>query len=292
MISSTSTAQKSRVARGIVAQPLSGRYRASISFLPLLGFVFVAAADLDSEQSSGKPDTAVIVLGCRLPIIPIAAGTGGILFPECKTAIKVSGEELSIVRTLEGEQIPLFGYCVVGDDGDLLPIGTMAMVEKIQWSQLSPAEGGAAIEEGKPWTPWGAADEQSQALLKCVGVQRFRIIALETREPYPIAHVQLFTDETADHQEPELDEVFFCPLSLVVSVCAIIWHSLSMSFFPDALCPAFSCSLYLSLLPISPWLARARMLSLSPVVFVALSRLLSVSFFFSKSAAHTGRGMR
>jgi len=207
MISSTSTAQKSRVARGIVAQPLSGRYPASISFLPLLGFVFVAAA----EQSSGKPDTAVIVLGCRLPIIPIAAGTGGILFPECKTAIKVSGEELSIVRTLEGEQIPLFGYCVVGDDGDLLPIGTMAMVEKIQWSQLSPDEGGAVLEEGKPWTPWGAADEQSQALLKCVGVQRFRIIALETREPYPIAHVQLFTDETADHQEPELDEVFFCP---------------------------------------------------------------------------------
>ena len=64
-----------------------------------------------------------------------------------------------------------------------------------------------ALEEGKPWTPWGASDEQSKALLQCVGVQRFRILSLETREPYPIAHVRLFTDETSEHKEPELDEV-------------------------------------------------------------------------------------
>jgi len=71
-----------------------------------------------------------------------------------------------------------------------------------------------ALEEGKPWTPWGASDEQSKALLQCVGVQRFRILSLETREPYPIAHVRLFTDETSEHKEPELDEL----LSRVESV--------------------------------------------------------------------------
>jgi Lon protease-like protein len=44
-------------------------------------------------------------------------------------------------------------------------------------------------------------------MLRCVGVQRFRILALETRDPYPIAHVRLFTDETSEHREPEFDEV-------------------------------------------------------------------------------------
>jgi hypothetical protein len=115
----------------------------------------------------------------RLPIIPIAAGTGGILFPECTQQIKVSGEELSVVRSIEGEQLPLFGYCTVGEvrprfktslfvaagripcpplylwpsvadhcsadarqDGDLLPVGTMALLEKVEWSQLTPEEGG------------------------------------------------------------------------------------------------------------------------------------------------------
>ena len=52
---------------------------------------------------------------CRLPIIPIAAGTGGILFPECQQKIKVSGEELTIVRSIEAEQLPLFGYCTIGE---------------------------------------------------------------------------------------------------------------------------------------------------------------------------------
>ena len=67
---------------------------------------------------------------------------------------------------------------------------------------------GAPLEDGKPWTPWGASDDQSKALLRCVGVQRFRILSLETREPYPIARVRLFTDEEAEHKEPEFDEVY------------------------------------------------------------------------------------
>jgi hypothetical protein len=34
-----------------------------------------------------------------------------------------------------------------------------------------------------------------------------QILSLETRDPYPIAIVELFTDETVEHQEPELDVV-------------------------------------------------------------------------------------
>ena len=146
----------------------------------------------------------------RLPIIPIAAGTGGILFPECNQKICVSGEELCVVRSIEGEQLPLFGYCTVDKDGGLMPVGTMALMEKVEWSQLTPEEGGPPEVEGKPWTPWGGSDLDSKAIVRCVGVQRFQIVALEAREPYPIARVQLFTDETEEHKEPELDEARLC----------------------------------------------------------------------------------
>ena len=144
---------------------------------------------------------------CRLPIIPIAAGTGGILFPECQQNIMVSGEELSVVRSIEAEQVPLFGYCTVSTDGDLLPVGTMALLEKVEWSQLTPEEGGPPEKEGMPWTPWGSSNEDSKALLRCVGVQRFRVLGVETRDPFPIAHVELFTDEPTEHQQPQLDGV-------------------------------------------------------------------------------------
>ena len=34
--------------------------------------------------------------------------------PECVSeSDSVSGEELSVVRSIEGEQVPLFGYCTV-----------------------------------------------------------------------------------------------------------------------------------------------------------------------------------
>ena len=96
---------------------------------------------------------------------------------------------------------------MIGDNGELLPVGTLALVEKVEWSKLTSEEGGLPDEEGNPWTPWGGSDDQSKAIVKCVGVQRFKILSLETREPYPIAHVELFTDENTEHQEPELDEV-------------------------------------------------------------------------------------
>jgi hypothetical protein len=119
----------------------------------------------------------------------------------------VAGEELVVVRSIEAERLPLFGYCMIGDNGELLPVGTLALVEKVEWSKLTSEEGGLPDEEGNPWTPWGGSDDQSKAIVKCVGVQRFKILSLETREPYPIAHVELFTDENTEHQEPELDEV-------------------------------------------------------------------------------------
>ncbi len=153
----------------------------------------------------------------RLPIIPIAAGTGGSLFPECKQQISVAGEELVVVRSIEAERLPLFGYCMIGDNGELLPVGTLALVEKVEWSKLTSEEGGLPDEEGNPWTPWGGSDDQSKAIVKCVGVQRFKILSLETREPYPIAHVELFTDENTEHQEPELDEVYIMPHALVAT---------------------------------------------------------------------------
>lgn len=163
---------------------------------------------MDASPDDMIPVDASSIAGQkRLPIIPIAAGTGGILFPECNQKISVSGEELSVVRSIEGEQVPLFGYCTVDKDGGLMPVGTMALMEKVEWSQLTPEEGGPPEVEGKPWTPWGGSDVDSKALVRCVGVQRFRIVALEAREPYPIARVQLFTDETQEHKEPELDEV-------------------------------------------------------------------------------------
>ena len=64
------------------------------------------------------------------------------MFPECKQKIRVAGEELTVVRALEGEQVPLFGYCTVDETGELLPVGTMALMEKVEWSQLTLEEGG------------------------------------------------------------------------------------------------------------------------------------------------------
>jgi hypothetical protein len=51
-------------------------------------------------------------------------------------------------------------------DGGLMPVGTMALMEKVEWSQLTPEEGGPPEVEGKPWTPWGGSDVDSKALVR------------------------------------------------------------------------------------------------------------------------------
>ena len=51
-------------------------------------------------------------------------------------------------------------------DGGLMPVGTMALMETVEWSQLTPEEGGPPQVEGKPWTPWGGSDVDSKALVR------------------------------------------------------------------------------------------------------------------------------
>uniref|UniRef100_A0A7S0HUK2 Lon N-terminal domain-containing protein n=1 Tax=Hanusia phi TaxID=3032 RepID=A0A7S0HUK2_9CRYP len=119
----------------------------------------------------------------RLPLLPVAPSEGGVLFPECKAIVQVSGEdELSSLRSIEAERLPLFGYCTVDEAGEMYSVGTMALLENVHWaSVVSEEEDGDVLD----------LDEQI-AICSCIGVQRFKILEVEQLKPFPVARVQLF----------------------------------------------------------------------------------------------------
>mmetsp|Transcript_44029 Transcript_44029/g.138954 ORF Transcript_44029/g.138954 Transcript_44029/m.138954 type:complete len:323 (-) Transcript_44029:117-1085(-) len=134
----------------------------------------------------------------RLPLLPVAPSEGGVLFPECKAIVQVSGEdELSSLRSIEGERLPLFGYCTVDESGEMFSVGTMALLENVHWASVVSEE-----EEGDVMD----LDEQI-AICSCIGVQRFKILEVEQLKPFPVARVQLFADELVKEEEAKLETV-------------------------------------------------------------------------------------
>lgn len=129
----------------------------------------------------------------RLVLLPVESG---VLFPECQSSVVVAEESgLDAVRYVQGEQIPLFGFCTYTNPGDegsvrledsddddatLQAIGTMALLRDVEFSEEESAEG---------------------ARCTCVGVQRFRIVRMESLEPFPVAQVELFNDMKVGEEE-------------------------------------------------------------------------------------------
>mmetsp|Transcript_4009 Transcript_4009/g.9657 ORF Transcript_4009/g.9657 Transcript_4009/m.9657 type:complete len:337 (-) Transcript_4009:326-1336(-) len=147
----------------------------------------------------------------RIPLLPIPIEAGGVLFPECKSNILVIGDTVDTVRSIEAEQLPLVGYCNIGTDGKVMPIGTIALLEEVKWG---------IADEPSESSEDSVDDDSSNALCKCVGVQRFNIVEIERTEPYPIAKVQLFNDLDDVSGMPDLESKTLKAIEEVLSLSA------------------------------------------------------------------------
>jgi len=109
------------------------------------------------KRRVNTPGNAVIVrLGAWIGqvLLPVESG---VLFPECQSSVVVAEESgLDAVRYVQGEQIPLFGFCTYTNPGDegsvrledsddddatLQAIGTMALLRDVEFSEEEGAEG-------------------------------------------------------------------------------------------------------------------------------------------------------
>jgi len=152
---------------------------------------------------SPKDTSDVTSAACRrLVLLPVDSG---VLFPECQSSVVVGDESgLDALRSIEGEQVQLFGFCTYAEQGEggfeievtgsssdedddmqpLQQVGTMALLRSVEFS------GGGIFGE--------------TATCSVVGVQRFRIIRMEAFDPFPVAQVELFNDELRTGGEDEL----------------------------------------------------------------------------------------
>jgi len=74
-------------------------------------------------------------------LLPVAMKQGGVLFPECETSIFALGEAVDSVRKVEAQQLPLLGYVNVNEAGQLMPVGTLALLKNVKWMEEGQGSG-------------------------------------------------------------------------------------------------------------------------------------------------------